>query len=189
MAWHKRYVKRHVSIQSTGTPGSMRLSVEFRRKDLLWISPHPINNPLTGEDITLPRSLGNTVALGPNILDLMKLEKIDVWEEQEITCTDGSKQTTKTLVEKQVWRLRPSDEFFSKPGEKAPANRSDNTESLYQIFQDDRGPLSKSFCTGGPVLGEEGDFLAVEKRSSTSINALVYRLVVEMMGSETEASS
>ena len=75
------------------------------------------------------------MAIGPNILDLMKLERIDVWEEQEITCVDGSKQTMKTLVEKQVWRLRPSDEFFSKPGEKATAKKSDNTESLYQIFR------------------------------------------------------
>ena len=178
---------RYITPNQLGTRSTVRLTVEFRRKDLLWISPGSITNPFTGEDINLPISLGNTIAIGPNILDLLKQEKTDVWVEQDIVCADGSKQTMKTLVEKLVWRLRPSEEFFSKELGNA-TKPSDDTESLYDIFQNSRGPLSKSFSTGGTVLEEEGDFLVVEKRSSVSINALVYRLVVGMTGSEIAAS-
>lgn len=173
----------------------MRLSIEFRRKDLLWISPDPITNPLTGEAISLPIHLSDTVSIGPNVLDVMKQEIIEIEEESEITAPDGSKHITKNLVKKRVWQLRPPSEFFALEEEdtavKQPDSIKDATTSpdgLYHIFQNPSNPLRKSFCTGGTVQGEEGDFLAVTKRSSVSINALVYRLAIGMTGSSLAAS-
>lgn len=42
--------------------------------------------------------------------------------------------------------------------------------------------------TGGTVIGKTGDFITITKRSSVSINALVYRLAVGMTGSELAAT-
>ncbi len=75
-------------------------------------------------------------------------------------------------LEKLVWRLRSPDEFF-------PQRQEEEAEEH---------PLHKSYCTGGTVLGEEGTFIAIKKRSTVSINALVYRLAVGMTGSQTAAS-
>ena len=74
---------------------------------------------------------------------------------------------------------------------KQPDSVKDETTSpdgLYHIFQNSSNPLRKSFCTGGTVQGKEGDFLAVTKRSSVSINALIYRLAIGMTGSSLAAS-
>ena len=138
MAWHRRYV---TSLQSASAGSSVRLSIEFRRKDLLWISPDPITNPVTGEDIELPIHLSDTVSIGPNVLDVMKQEIIEVEEESEITAPDGSKHITKNLVKKRIWQLRPFDEFFALEEEdtavKQPDSIKDATTSpdgLYHIF-------------------------------------------------------
>ncbi|WP_256478993.1 hypothetical protein [Chroococcidiopsis sp. CCMEE 29] len=37
MAWHKRYIN---SISD----GGLRLTIEFKRRDLLWVSPTPVTN-------------------------------------------------------------------------------------------------------------------------------------------------
>lgn len=65
MAWHNRYIN---SISNAG----LRLTIEFKRRDLLWVSPHPITNPRTGEEVSLPLRLSETVAVSPNVLDMLK---------------------------------------------------------------------------------------------------------------------
>lgn len=166
MAWHKRYVN---SISS----GGLRLTIEFQRPDLLWVSPTPVTNPHTGEVLSLPIRLSKTVAVSPNVLDILKRETIEILEEVEVTALDGTKQIMTVPLEKLVWRLRSPHDFFpQKTGETAEEH-----------------PLHKSLSTGGTVITELGDFIAVQKRSSVSINALVYRLAVGMTGSEAAATS
>lgn len=64
---------------------------------------------------------------------------------------------------KLVWRLRSPQEIFpQKIGEEAEEH-----------------PLHKSLSTDG-IETKQGGFIAVTKRSSVSINALLFRLVVGM---------
>ena len=165
MAWHNRYIN---SISS----GGLRLTIEFKRRDLLWVSPLPVTNPQTGEEITLPIRLSETVVVSPNVLDLVKRETETVEQEIELTEHDGTKKTVRVKVEKLVWRLRSPHEFF-------PQTSSQQAEEH---------PLHKSYCTGGTVQAEESGFIVIQKRSSVSINALVYRLAVGMTGSELAAT-
>lgn len=165
MAWHNRYID---SITTSG----LRLTIEFKRRDLLWVSPAPLANPNTGETITLPIRLSETVAVSPNVLDLLIRETASVQQEIEITEADGTKATTMLKLEKLVWKLRSPLDFF-------PQTQSQQAEEH---------PLHKSFCTGGTVVGETGDFIVIKKRSSISINALVYRLAIGMSGSELAAT-
>ena len=165
MAWHNRYIN---SISS----GGLRLTIEFKRRDLLWVSPLPVTNPQTGEEITLPIRLSETVVVSPNVLDLVKRETETVEQEIELTEHDGTKKTVRVKVEKLVWRLRTPHEFF-------PQTSSQQAEEH---------PLHKSYCTGGTVQAEESGFIVIQKRSSVSINALVYRLAVGMTGSELAAT-
>jgi hypothetical protein len=58
MAWHNRYIN---SISNAG----LRLTIEFKRRDLRWKSPLPITNPQTGEEVTLPLRLSHTVVVTP----------------------------------------------------------------------------------------------------------------------------
>lgn len=166
MAWHNRYISYINSIANAG----LRLTIEFKRRDLLWKSPQPIINPRTGEEVLLPLRLSETVAVSPNVLDMLKRENAIVEIEVEATAANGTKQTSKQ-IEKLVWHLRSPQEFFPKKEEECSEEHS----------------LSKSLCTGGTVIGEEGEFIAVKKRSSVSINSLVYRLAIGMTGSEAEA--
>lgn len=165
MAWHNRYIS---SIATSG----LRITIEFKRQDLLWISPKPITDPRTGEKVTLPMRLTEKVAVSPNVLDIVKREMATVEEEVEAIAADGTKQKFRRSLEKLVWRLRSPQEFFPrKPEEYAEEH-----------------PLSKSLCTGGTVISEDKEFIAVKKRSTVSINSLVYRLAVGMTGSEVEAT-
>lgn len=166
MAWHKRYIN---SISN----GGLRLTVEFVRHDLLWISPAPLTNPNTGETMSLPIRLSESVAVSPNVLDLLMRETREVLEHIEVTNWAGSKEIITTPIEKLVWRLRSPKDFF-------PQTQSQQAEEH---------PLHKGLTTGGTVIGKTGDFMAITKRSSVSINALVYRLAVGMTGSELAATS
>lgn len=165
MAWHKRYIN---SISN----GGLRLTVEFVRRDLLWISPAPVTNPNTGEIMSLPIRLSESVAVSPNVLDLLIRETREVLEQIEVTNWDGSKEIITTPIEKLVWHLRSPKDFF-------PQTQSQQAEEH---------PLHKGLTTGGTVIGKTGDFMAITKRSSVSINALVYRLAVGMTGSELAAT-
>lgn len=98
MAWHKRYIN---SISN----GGLRLTVEFVRHDLLWISPAPLTNPNTGETMSLPIRLSESVAVSPNVLDLLMRETREVLEQIEVTNSDGSKEIITTKLEKLVWLL------------------------------------------------------------------------------------
>lgn len=164
MAWHNRYIN---SISNAG----LRLTIEFKRRDLLWISLKPIVNPRTGEEVSLPFRLSETVSVSPNVLDILKREAKTVEIETEVVALGGTKHTSKQKVEKLVWHLRSPQEFFPKKEEEISEEHS----------------LSKSLSTGGTVIGEENGFIAVTKRSSVSINALVYRLAVGMRGSDADA--
>lgn len=62
--------------------------------------------------LSLPIQLTDTVVVGPNILDLMKRELTEVWEETAVSTPDSSLQTSKTKVEKQ--NARHSDEILMK---------------------------------------------------------------------------
>ena len=75
------------------------------------------------------------------------------------------------LIKKLVWHLRSPQEFFPQKEECSEEHS-----------------LSKSLSTGGTVIGEEGGFITVTKRSSVSINSLVYRLVVGMKRSDADAT-
>lgn len=166
MAWHKRYIN---SISNAG----LRLTIEFKRRDLLWKSPQPIIHPQTGEEVSLPLRQSETVSVSPNVLDILKRETIVVEVDREIVALDCTKHTLKQTVEKLVWHLRSPQEFFPKKDEEISEEHS----------------LSKSLSTGGTVIGEEDGFIAVTKRSSVSINALVYRLAVGgIKGSEADAT-
>ncbi|PSB29583.1 J domain-containing protein [Chlorogloea sp. CCALA 695] len=165
MAWHNRYIN---SISNAG----LRLTIEFKRRDLLWKSPQPIINPHTGSEVSLPLRLSETVSVSPNVLDILKREPALIEIEIEMSVLGGTKQTLKQTVEKLVWHLRAPQEFFPKREEECSEEHS----------------LSKSLSTGGTVIGEEGGFIAVNKRSSVSINSLVYRLAVGMKGSDAEAT-
>ncbi len=59
MAWRNRYIN---FISNTG----LRLTIEFKRRDLLWKLPLPIINPQTGEEVSLPLRLTHTVIGTPN---------------------------------------------------------------------------------------------------------------------------
>ena len=67
MAWHNRYIN---SISNAG----LRLTIEIKRRDLLWKSPQPIINPHTGEEVSLPLRLSETISVSPNVLDILKRE-------------------------------------------------------------------------------------------------------------------
>jgi len=164
MAWHNRYIN---SISNAG----LRLTVEFKRRDLLWKSHGPVIDPRTGEEVSLPLRLSETVVVSPNVLDMLKREIASVEMEVEAIAADGTKQTSKQKTEKMVWHLRAPQEFF-------PKKEGECSEEHI---------LSKSLSTGGTVIGEEKGFIAVNKRSSVSINSLVYRLAVGMRGSEADA--
>ncbi len=62
MAWHNCYIN---SISNAG----LRLTIEFKRRDLLWKSPQPITNPQTGEKVSLPLRLTHAASNSPNVLD------------------------------------------------------------------------------------------------------------------------
>lgn len=165
MAWHKRHVS---SIADSG----LRLSIQFQRPDLLWVSPAPIVNPRTGEEVSLPLRPSEKIAVGPNILDLLVRETRLLEQVVEFTASDGSKQTAVLKLEKLIWCQRSPFEFFPQR----------------PVEVGEEHPLHKSYCTGGTVVRTQGDFIAVTKRSSVSINSLVYRLAVGMTGSELAAS-
>ncbi len=57
MAWRNRYIN---SISNAG----LRLTIEFKRRDLLWKSPLPIIYFQTGKEVFLPLRLSHTV-VGP----------------------------------------------------------------------------------------------------------------------------
>lgn len=84
MAWHKRYVN---SISS----GDLQLTIEFQRRDLLWVSPTPVTNPHPGEMLFFPIRLFETVAVSPKVLNILKRENSEVLEEVEVTASDGTK--------------------------------------------------------------------------------------------------
>ena len=149
MAWHNRYIN---SISNAG----LRLTIEFKRRDLLWKSPQPVMNPRTGEEVSLPLRLSETVSVSPNVLDILKREAALVEVEIETIALGGTKHTSKQKIEKLVWHLRSPQEFFPKREEEFSEEHS----------------LSKSLSTGGTVIGEEDGFIAVNKRSSVSINSL-----------------
>lgn len=93
MAWHKRYVN---SISS----GGLRLTIEFQRRDLLWVSPAPVTNPHTGEVLSLPVRLSETVAVSPNVLDILKRENAEVLQDVEVFAADGTKQIMTVPLQK-----------------------------------------------------------------------------------------
>lgn len=66
MAWHNRYIN---SISNAG----LRLTIEFKRRDLLWKSSQPATNLHTGE-ISLPLRLSETISVSPNVLDIVRQE-------------------------------------------------------------------------------------------------------------------
>ncbi len=130
MAWHNRYITLSESAASTS---KVRLSVEFRRHDLLWICPYPLINPFTGETFALPMRIGDTVAVGSNILDMILRETRQMWSDEELTAEDGTLETVRIQVEKLIWRLRQPEELFA-------TKVCDTAENH---------PLKKSLCTGG----------------------------------------
>lgn len=107
MAWHNRYIN---SISTA----RLRLTIEFVRPDLLWVSPIPVTNPLTGETFTLPYRLSPTVAVSPNVLDLVLRSTDSVEPHFELTQPDGTKKAARVKVEKLVWRLRSPQELSTK---------------------------------------------------------------------------
>lgn len=166
MSWHKR----HIQTAPAGRE-SVRLVVEFRRQDLLWVSPSPIRHSLTGEEIQLPIQLSETVLVGPNIFDVMERETIETWSDQEQQTPDGRRQTQSVAVKQLMWRLQDPQAFLATEPEPEAEH-----------------PLRKSLSTGGTFVEERGEFILVEKRSSVSIGALVYKLAVGMTGNEATAS-
>lgn len=117
--------------------------------------------------------LGINATVSPNVLDILKRENSEILQEVEVTALDGTKQIMTVLLLKLVWRLRSPHEFL-------PQKTREEAEEH---------PLHKSLSTGGTVVTEQGDFIAVQKRSSISINSLVYRLAVGMTGSVGAATS
>lgn len=111
------------------------------------------------------------MSVSPNVLDILKRETAIVEVENEMIALGGTRHTSKQKVEKLVWHLRSPQEFFPKKEEEISGEHS----------------LSKSLSTGGTIIGEEDEFIAVTKRSSVSINSLVYRLAVGMRGSDADA--
>ncbi len=107
MAWHNRYIN---SISTAG----LSLTIEFVRPDLLWVSPTPVTNSLTGETFTLPYRLSSTVAVSLNVLDKLKRSTDTVEQDIEITEPDLTTKTVSLKVEKLVWRLRSPHELSTK---------------------------------------------------------------------------
>lgn len=152
VAWHHRFVQ---STPSAPSQDNLRTNVVFRRQDLLWVSPPSALLPFP-----LPVKLSERFLVGVNVLDVLKRETVERLDK------DGNP------VEETLWRLRPPEEFFAKPGEKTAEDVS----------------LRKGFSTGGIFLEDRGDFILIEKRSSVSISTLVYRLAIGMAGSAVAAS-
>lgn len=152
MAWHHRFV---TSIPARASKGNLRTNVVFKRTDLLWVSP-----PTSHLPFPLPVKLSERFLVGVNVLDVLKRETVERLDK------DGNP------VEVTRWRLRPTEEFFAKEGEKTAQDV----------------PLRKAFSTGGIFLEDRGDFILIEKRSSVSISTLVYRLAIGMAGSAVGAS-
>lgn len=169
MAWHKRHAR--------GVETQVRLVVEFRRRDLLWVVPNPVVDPLTKEEIELPIWVSEQTLVGPNILDALVREVMPVWSDRVVKAPDGNEQTQKVEVKKTIWRLRDPQEFVAKEPQ---------LESHLEIHSP---LLQKAFLTGGTFQAEDGDFIVVEKRSSVSMSAVVYKLAMGMRGGEAAASA
>ena len=161
MAWHNRYIKAKDPKKPSG---GLRTNVTFIREDLLWRTTKPILDPYTGEELILPKGehkVGKT-CYGANILDILERTKIE-----ELNPKDNTPQINT------YWQLRDPDQFFAPLKER----------------KDDRyGELLKKYCAGGTVEEVNDNFIVVSKRSSVSVNALVYKLAIGMTGNYAIAS-
>ena len=157
-SWHSRYIPQ----SSTSPSGGLRTNVTFLREDLLWKSTEPVTDPYTGEEYHFPfgeRDSSNSVVLtGANILDMLERVRLEIPD-------------TEPPQHKIYWRIRDPQSLFSK-----------------LKHREEQGTIWKKYTAGGTKIDQEDDFIRVEKKSSVSINAIVFKLATGMTGNYAIAS-
>lgn len=157
-SWHSRYIPQ----SSTSPSGGLRTAVTFLRDDLLWKSSQPITDPYTGDNYHFPfgdrDSSKNVLLSGANILDMLERVRLEVPD-------------SKRPKHKMYWRIR-------------------DPQTLFSTLEDreEQGTIWKKYTAKGLKIDEEDDFIRVEKKSSVSINAIVFKLATGMTGSYAIAS-
>jgi len=141
----------------------IRTTIAFQRTDLLWISEHPIVDPYTYTKYDFPfgEKERNKRCYGANIIDILEKYKKE-------------NKTTKPPRQKTYWKLRNPSVFFAKP--------EDRKDEKY-------GCLNKRYCAGGKFINFDGDFVVVKKKSSVSINTILYKIAAGLFGSYSIATS
>lgn len=168
MAWHRR----HISPTAVEAPaGGLRTSVTFVRRDLLWVPADRLRDPYTEHPVPVPfpkagpADIPASIYFGPNVLDLVTRGAADPADRGGADPPEGASPAV-------VWQVRPPADFFEAPKKRGMAPH----------------PFKKALCAGGRFLAYRDGFLLVEKRSSVSLSALVYRLALGMHGSADAAA-
>jgi hypothetical protein len=150
----------------------LRTSVTFVRHDLLWVPTVPLRDPYTDRPVPVPWPKPGTedapapIYCGPNILDLVTRGPAAPPDRGGLSPSADTPQPEALAETESVWRLRAPADFFETPTKRGRAPH----------------PFKKALCAGGRFLGYADGFLLVEKRSSVSLSALVYRLALGIHG-------
>lgn len=153
--------KRYIPKNSASPSGGLRTSVTFLREELLWKPAEPITDPYTSIEYSLPfgnLDESNVTLHGPNILDMLERLRLKV-------------PNTDPPQHKMYWRIRNPNSLFP------PIKRREK-----------EGVIWKKYTAGGKKIDEEDNFIRVRKKSSVSINTIVFKLATGMTGNYAIAS-
>lgn len=172
MALHGRYTNGPANVQ--------RVTVTFRRQDLLWKTDAVLVGPAGKPRVEgLPiLSRDEADAVGPTILDMMLREIVQVTEElrEQLSLPDDTEEIA-------VWKQRPTASLWPKPVEKKPLAKKIPNEKPKQLDH----PFQPGLASGGRVLDHEAEFVLVEKISTVSISEMALKLAIGMTGNVGDA--
>lgn len=177
MALHGRY--------TNGPANALRVSITFRRQDLLWKTDAVLVGPrgkpcVNGLPIRFPVA---REAVGPTILDMMLREVVTVTDQlrEQFNLPDATEEIA-------VWRRRPTASLWPKPVVKQPKDKSalskKKTNERPMVLDH---PFQRGLASGGSVLDEEAEFVRIEKFSTVSISEMALKLAIGMTGSIGDA--
>ncbi len=168
MPLHGRY--------TNGTANVQRVTVTFRRKDLLWKTAATLTAPGGTPCVEgLPIRRGGD-AVGPTILDMMVREIVPLTDElrDELGLPADAEEIP-------CWTRRPIDTLWL-----SQAERPSKKQAGERVLLLDH-PFQRGLASGGRVGQEDDEFVEVEKTSTVSISEMALKLAVGMAGNVGDA--
>ena len=184
MAQHVRHVTPKNDLRKYP-----RISVLFKREDLLWRPNHdkPVRDPYTGflTPVPLMRD-SDTVAIGPNIYDAIRRVERTQKDLHEL----GLPSVKENLGDWYV--LRYASDFFEDPKVLEKRRKRLEATGKKPSFKDGLfEPFKRSLCTLGNVVPGQSDdeFVLVQKKTTVLISKIVFTLAVGIYDGAESASA